>query len=671
MHHSFGFGAMRVEKAALAITLAFCGVALASAPALAATNGPTGPALSVFEIAAKPTPGEYVGTIPATNSPTWWAIGGSSAATLYFRISAVAGGGKLTVGPTAPPSGTYSFLAEAKNSYGSWLGRVSVIVDAIAPVAGQCGSANLTTVSTAPTSGLCSAGTASSVSGTGPWTWTCAGSNGGATASCSASLSTQSSGSSSSSAAMAWSNYPQSPNYFPTVLWWQDLGTPIPGYTSFLAAMRGTGMNTLLNLNKAGGGGWWGPSSFGVDNSGYLAQIAAAGIYLIPQVNSISNAPYCSGGCIGNLSPNNTDVNSVASYKALISNTGIKSTIIGFELDDEPQTGSCDQYPMSGIPGQIAIYKGYDSTRPFFMNSNPFVTNGGLCNPMSLDYNYMAAISVGSFDTYPLVNPSLPAFIKAPSSTTTPADTLWIQGYIINKMMALRSPGAPFWAWVDSGSDVLASFSSWGYTCPATTNTCSNGTYTIWHRAPANLVNAEVWMSIINGATGIEYFCQDSTATYAYCMGQGGSAGALAAQANVTYINLNLQTYAPMLNSATAGMCTMNNGTTLSSFTTSCSNGILTMSTGTPTVPGAALVKSYNGATYLIAQPDRYGSAAFTFTLTGLAGKTATVVYDSNSRYDSGHASLGATYVLNSSAQFVDTLGANGDNYQVKIYKIQ
>jgi hypothetical protein len=61
-----------------------------------------------------------------------------------------------------------------------------------APVAGSsfvngtCGSANGAVRASAPTTGLCGAGVASSVSGSGPWSWTCAGSNGGTTASCSA-----------------------------------------------------------------------------------------------------------------------------------------------------------------------------------------------------------------------------------------------------------------------------------------------------------------------------------------------------------------------------------------------------------------------------------------------------------------------------------------------------
>src|SRR4029077_5523248 len=45
---------------------------------------------------------------------------------------------------------------------------------------------NGATLTSAPTANLCSAGTASAVTGGGPWNWTCAGSGGGTTASCSA-----------------------------------------------------------------------------------------------------------------------------------------------------------------------------------------------------------------------------------------------------------------------------------------------------------------------------------------------------------------------------------------------------------------------------------------------------------------------------------------------------
>src|ERR1700730_17338101 len=56
------------------------------------------------------------------------------------------------------------------------------------PVNGQCGPANGVAVTSAPTTNLCSAGTTSSVTGSGPWAWSCLGSNGGTNASCSAPL---------------------------------------------------------------------------------------------------------------------------------------------------------------------------------------------------------------------------------------------------------------------------------------------------------------------------------------------------------------------------------------------------------------------------------------------------------------------------------------------------
>jgi hypothetical protein len=54
-----------------------------------------------------------------------------------------------------------------------------------ASVNGACGSSNGMTLSSAPTTGLCSTGTASGIAGGGPWSWSCAGSNGGSTAQCS------------------------------------------------------------------------------------------------------------------------------------------------------------------------------------------------------------------------------------------------------------------------------------------------------------------------------------------------------------------------------------------------------------------------------------------------------------------------------------------------------
>jgi hypothetical protein len=51
---------------------------------------------------------------------------------------------------------------------------------------GACGTANNVAVTTAPTTNLCATGTATPVTGTGPWSWTCNGSGGGTNAGCSA-----------------------------------------------------------------------------------------------------------------------------------------------------------------------------------------------------------------------------------------------------------------------------------------------------------------------------------------------------------------------------------------------------------------------------------------------------------------------------------------------------
>lgn len=53
---------------------------------------------------------------------------------------------------------------------------------------GSCGAANGSVFASAPTTNLCSAGTATAVTGVGPWTWSCNGTNGGTNQSCSAQL---------------------------------------------------------------------------------------------------------------------------------------------------------------------------------------------------------------------------------------------------------------------------------------------------------------------------------------------------------------------------------------------------------------------------------------------------------------------------------------------------
>ena len=83
------------------------------------------------------------------------------------------------------------------------------------------------------------------------------------------------------------------------------------------------------------------------------------------------------------------------------------------------------------------------------------------------------------------------------------------------------------------------------------------------------------------------------------------------------------------------------------------------------------MVKVVNGLTYLFVESDRDGSTLGRFGLgRSFAGATATVVYDSDAHYDRAYSESGKKFKLSASGAFSDRLGLDGDNYQVKVYRI-
>jgi len=91
--------------------------------------------------------------------------------------------------PTTNPSfGTYTLVVRVLNAKGSGVGHNTDTFQLIRPpVNGMCGSSGGATLTLKPATGtLCSTGTASSISGTGPWNWTCKGTNGGTNTTCTA-----------------------------------------------------------------------------------------------------------------------------------------------------------------------------------------------------------------------------------------------------------------------------------------------------------------------------------------------------------------------------------------------------------------------------------------------------------------------------------------------------
>lgn len=117
----------------------------------------------------------------------------------------------------------------------------------------------------------------------------------------------------------------------------------------------------------------------------------------------------------------------------------------------------------------------------------------------------------------------------------------------------------------------------------------------------------------------------------------------------------------------------MNYTTGARSTVTNCTDGIAKMTTSVAALPGMLMVKKTRaGKTFVFAQSDRRSTKGgrFDIQLTGYAGKTATVVYDSNQKFRASYSALGDTIALNAAGKFSDVFGANDSHYQVKIYRI-
>ncbi len=142
---------------------------------------------------APPTCSMYFSPSPITagqNSTAYWSSSNATGASLSCTGPVP---GTASVGTSGSwlsqynSSGTENCTLTVTGAGGTGTCNASLIVNP-AIVNGTCGTANGTTSCTAPSANLCSSGTSSIVSGSGPWSWTCTGANGGTTASCSSNI---------------------------------------------------------------------------------------------------------------------------------------------------------------------------------------------------------------------------------------------------------------------------------------------------------------------------------------------------------------------------------------------------------------------------------------------------------------------------------------------------
>ena len=524
---------------------------------------------------------------------------------------------------------------------------------------------------------------------------------------------------------------PQDPNYFPIAVWYQAPGvTGAYGkYGSQVAAVAGEHMNTFVAFGAAANGQAPWPERFGAD-AGELEAIKAAGLYAVgglavPSSEDLSADSVASmlalaksidaeANLIGYNMGDEPDCATMASEPAVVAKLQSydPTRIVAW---NQAHWMSAPSFSQCLSVAKTALQASSLASTDFYPLTDPYI--GGVPNVPLSDF-----LSVPN-DTLFIQGIVTQALIHFGS----PGQPVWVFVESGSDTYGLSSTVNYFTGGVTSGSTTLTNASHWSkFTAawiglqvsgtgipPKTTITAiTDNTHAIMsapaaatnakatvtvtgagdndcfislnlcvaqgneYRATPVQVNAEAWMSIINGANGIEYFCHDSSST-SYCLGDSKVSGSGLVQNNLTYVNSNISAFSPELNAPTIGMCSMQlqNYTTSSgwSTTTSCSNGTLTMSTTNAQVPGMALAKQYNGVTYLFVQSDRrspYG-ANFNFCLAGLGSKTAKVVYDLNARYDPTHSDLGTTFALTANGSFTTTLGANNDDYQVKIYTIQ
>ncbi|HBI34195.1 MAG TPA: hypothetical protein DEA43_05010 [Candidatus Moranbacteria bacterium] len=154
-------------------------------------SAPTTVTFSVLatETVATPVADPVGGTFP--NAQVIYLSSTTADATIYYTING-----------SAPTTGSLVYDAGGVDVYDTTTIKAIAVkagmIDSavmteiytigVVPVDGVCGSADGVAVSTAPATNLCSAGTATTPAGTGPWTWSCTGTDGGTDDSCSAPL---------------------------------------------------------------------------------------------------------------------------------------------------------------------------------------------------------------------------------------------------------------------------------------------------------------------------------------------------------------------------------------------------------------------------------------------------------------------------------------------------
>jgi hypothetical protein len=348
------------------------------------------------------------------------------------------------------------------------------------------------------------------------------------------------------------------------------------------------GINNAINFKNIGVNVFVGLWNWPPD-TGKLPALAAAGM------------PVIAGGYAGSTS----EISTILSYPNA-------NMVKAYQLYDEPDMPNTPAgcVPPSSLQSMANADRNADPTRPIHINFGWGVVIPGWgsgINCINSDQQatlYLQACDICSADYYAITQ----QYQCAP-------DCLWQYGRTVDRMRALMNYKKPAWNFIE------------------TEDCCSSTAPT---RATPAQVKSAVWLSIIHGAMGIEYFCHQiydpNTGASAFiedaCLVDATMA------ANLKAIDAQIAQLAPVLNSPWI------------------SNGVQVGSTN-PAVPIDTMVKRYGGATYVFAIGGRAGSTTATFTVQGV-GTTAQVVGEGRS-------------ISMVNGRFSDSFTAD---YQVHIYQV-
>ena len=138
---------------------------------------------SASPVDCSPTAWSFYATLTTSTSSS--AVNGSCGSSNGATVSAKPTANLCTAGTASAVGGSGPWSWSCAGSNGGTTATCSDKLASTTKVNGACGSSNGATVSAKPTANLCTAGAASAVSGSGPWSWSCAGNGGGTTATCS------------------------------------------------------------------------------------------------------------------------------------------------------------------------------------------------------------------------------------------------------------------------------------------------------------------------------------------------------------------------------------------------------------------------------------------------------------------------------------------------------